>query len=167
MRGSIIAVLFFSVASWAGSPLAQWVGDWSGGCTITSASSAPSKLTMNLSVTPISDTIYQWAIQYEGEPARNYELIQQEGASKHWVLDEKNGILIDRFINASFTRMSSLYTINGRVFSWSESLENNQIVIVADSWLIQNPRESGIPSMGLKVGSHQWSTTQSCRLERE
>lgn len=71
-----------------------WVGSWQGELEVSSGE----KLGMELDIARIPGTPrYTWTIRYQGQPARPYELAPVDPKLGHYVVDEKNGIIIDSF----------------------------------------------------------------------
>ena len=80
---------------------ADWHGRWSGTLKITSAAGEATETPMEMVIEPLKDSKnYRWKIVYGKGPARNYELVPQEKAG-HFVIDEKNGLLIDAWLVGS------------------------------------------------------------------
>jgi hypothetical protein len=82
----------------------EWHGRWTGTLKITPVAGDAQETQMELLIEPIKDSkAYRWRIIYgdpKTKPARNYELIPQEKAN-HFVIDEKNGLLIDSWLVGS------------------------------------------------------------------
>lgn len=77
---------------------ADWAGTWKGTCRLTPAYETVESFAASLTVgkTDRPDTL-RWTIIYETDPrdVRNYELIAVDAAAGRYVLDEKNGLLLD------------------------------------------------------------------------
>jgi len=77
---------------------AEWHGKWVGTLKITPVEGKEEQTPMELTIEPIKDSKnLRWRIIYgEGKkaPVRDYELQPQEKPN-HFVIDEKNGVLID------------------------------------------------------------------------
>jgi len=84
----------------AGLP-ADWHGRWTGTLKITPVEGKEQETPMELTIEPLKDSKnLRWQIIYgEGKkaPVRDYELQPQEKAN-HFVIDEKNGILVDAWL---------------------------------------------------------------------
>jgi hypothetical protein len=80
---------------------ANWHGRWTGTLTITSAGGEGKETPMEMVIEPLKDSkSYRWRIVYGKGPARDYELVPQEKVG-HFVIDEKNGLLIDAWLVGS------------------------------------------------------------------
>lgn len=165
---SLLLIFIFTVLSLGNdvSSLTPWVGYWQGTCEILAQGAREKELAMSLKVVEVDPERYSWIIQYEGEFPRNYEMKRSAGVS-HWVLDEKNGVFIDKFMDLSGSEMKSLYTINGRIFSSVEKLAGDHITFEIRSFLIQRPTQSRILESGTRVNSYQFSTSQICKLKKK
>ena len=84
----------------AGLP-AEWHGRWTGTLTITPVDGKVQETPMEMTIEPIKDSKnVRWQIIYgEGKkaPVRDYEL-QPQVRANHFLIDEKNGILIDAWL---------------------------------------------------------------------
>ncbi len=73
-----------------------WEGDYEGELEIMGADRVAMRAGMNLSIHPTDATDrWTWVMQYEGQPAREYELVVVNDAIGHYRIDEKNSIVID------------------------------------------------------------------------
>jgi hypothetical protein len=73
----------------------EWHGRWTGTLKITPVAGDAQETSMEMVIVPIKDSKnYRWQIFYRKGPTRKYELIPQ-GKAGHFVIDEKNGLLID------------------------------------------------------------------------
>lgn len=90
----------------------SWVGTWRGKLNIVGGSYDGQVVDMSLQIAPLPDTPrYTWTIRYGEEPARQYELLPVDAAQGHWVVDEKNGILIDSYLmDGVFLSQFDVYT---------------------------------------------------------
>lgn len=80
---------------------AEWHGRWAGTLQITPAAGESKETPMEMVIEPLKDSKnYRWKIVYGKGPARDYELVPQEKAG-HFVIDEKNGLLIDAWLVGS------------------------------------------------------------------
>ena len=80
---------------------ADWHGRWTGTLKIASLAGDAKVTPMEMVIEPRKDSKnYRWRIVYGKGPAREYELVPQETAG-HFVIDEKNGLLIDAWLVGS------------------------------------------------------------------
>ncbi|MBW4612636.1 MAG: hypothetical protein KME21_05035 [Desmonostoc vinosum HA7617-LM4] len=80
----------------------NWQGTWSGRMLDRSVKGQSRTVPMTLRIQPISNNPvrYTWQITYgEGENkiVRNYELVAKDQGAGHFVIDEKDGTLIDEW----------------------------------------------------------------------
>lgn len=105
MRPSLLAALFllFSGLLYAqDAPFPKsWVGHWKGELQwFKSGKTEPQKVNMELRIQPGDSTgTYTWQIIYGSttEDNRPYLLKPKDPAAGHWVIDERNGIVLDQF----------------------------------------------------------------------
>lgn len=78
----------------------SWVGDYAGELEIYGVDAIKMKVQMKLEVQPKSDSIYTWHLIYKfngNEDKRMYELQIIDAEKGHYMIDEKNTILIDGY----------------------------------------------------------------------
>ena len=145
MKTLILLMTYFAVTIAAqAEDLAPWQGRWSGTCTpLNYASSTELKpYPMALNISKKTTTTHSWQIQYPPQGPRNYTMIKQSDLQGKYVLDEHNGLLIDRFlINRN---MTDLYTINGRIFNNSTTLNESGSMITMN--IIIGTNKNGLRS---------------------
>jgi hypothetical protein len=101
---------------------ATWIGDWTGTLRILKANDAVDQLDMELHI-HLTDSLhrYDWTILYHPSDTavdrRAYELIGQRDQDNHFVIDEKNSILLDCYfyqetLSSYFQVDQSLLLIN-------------------------------------------------------
>ena len=114
---------------------ADWHGRWTGTLKITSVAGEEKETPMEMTIEPLKDSKnYHWRIVYGKGPARDYELVPQERAG-HFVIDEKNGLLIDAWLVGStvysqFQVADSLipvrYELNGGTLRFSLTVSSTK-----------------------------------------
>lgn len=126
----------------------------------------PQKYKKSLEIKKVSNKLYSWIINYEGEASRKYELLKVENRPDgHWLLDEKNGIFIDMFISES--KMSSLFTINQKIFVTEDILQDSSITSRTSTYFIEGARTSTLKSNAKTVvSSYSSYFSTSCHLEK-
>jgi hypothetical protein len=142
----------------------DWFGRWTGQVEFVSLGQEGRAFSMMLEIRPIPNSDHlSWRIQYEGEPVRNYEMIPTDPASGHYLLDEKNGILIDHyFINGA---LHSMFVINGKSFETRLELVNGKLSDRTVSYDVTSPRASGGQELPT-VHSFAFRSCQSALLTR-
>ena len=100
----------------------SWIGNWHGQLFVHDQSETPEKVAMSLKIQPIGPDRYTWHIKYGEQPTREYELAPVNKERGHWVIDEKNGILLDTFVRGGDlhdqfqvgnSRISTIYDLEG------------------------------------------------------
>ena len=120
-RGSLVAVAQDSkvpteeVSQKNSLPL-EWLGTWSGTVQSRSASGKEQTFRMKLTIAPTDRPgTLTWTIVYDGDQGRStreYQLVQKNVARGEFVIDEKNGILLDATLLGN--SLSSHFTIQGQ-----------------------------------------------------
>lgn len=106
------------MAAWTQEPRfpRDWTGTWKGDLTwYSGAGREPQKVPMELRIQPTdSSHRYSWQLVYggPGRESRDYLLIARDTAKGHWVIDERNGIVLDQYwmagrLTCAFTVMQS------------------------------------------------------------
>lgn len=90
------ALAAFSPAAAAGP--GDWAGTWKGECRLAPPHGGLSAFPMSLTI-GVTDKpdVLRWMLVYEAKArdVRNYELIATDVAAGRYVIDEKNGLLLD------------------------------------------------------------------------
>ena len=164
-----ILLISISASICEAKALVPWEGVWKGSCEVTLDDPKAEKqiLGMELKIGLKNESTYSWVVTYEGQPARNYEMVRSESDSNNWVLDEKNGIFIDKFYEPERQTLTSLYSVNGRFFSLVEKVEDRKMTFESRSFFVGGAKQSGIKNTNIVVGSHQRSIVQVCALEKQ
>ncbi len=136
MKKLTVATLFLlflagSAASQSTDFPAGWVGNWKGELKwFRAGKPEPQKVSMELRIHPgDSSGHYTWGIIYgsASEDNRPYILMPKDSAAGHWVIDERNGILLDQFrVGNTF---SGAFTVQNNTIVNSYRLDNDQLVV--------------------------------------
>lgn len=104
----------------------------------------PRKFKMQLLIAPV-DTAnhYTWKIIYgdKGEDTRPYELKPVDAQKGHWVVDEKNGILLDQYFIGG--KLHSVFSVGGSTIVNSYWLEGENLHVEFVSYPAKAVRISG------------------------
>lgn len=73
-----------------------WAGRWKGTMSVTGVPGTD-QVGVELEISPRPDGRTGWSLRYEGQPERAYELVPVDPARGHYLVDEKNGILLDSY----------------------------------------------------------------------
>ena len=109
---------------------ASWVGTWSGRCDLVRGGKTVSDFAMELHVAPTKDGAYTWTIIYgEGEKrqVRPYELMPAEGRADHWRIDEKNGIVLDAFLEND--RLRNRFGVMGNLIEATYARDGDALTV--------------------------------------
>jgi hypothetical protein len=115
LRWTALWILIFNFVAAAAADFKAFEGRWSGPCKLKPAFNGTDGFPMTLEVTA-SSTGARWktvniAAGNLPEQIRDYELKAVDAVSGHYVMDEKNGLLLDTFLSEKSLR--SNFLING------------------------------------------------------
>ncbi len=92
----------------------SWQGTWRGTLTLSPPlKNFPASSPMELRIVPKETGRWSWTIAYSGQPERGYELVAVAEKPGAFVLDEKNGILLDA--NLEGDALLSAFEVEGRL----------------------------------------------------
>lgn len=147
----------------------NWEGKWKGTLNIYSAKTLkPVKsLEMELDIQPVKDTVWNWTIHYLSATQpdlRKYELHATSEPTK-WVIDEKNGILLNQVFIGN--RLTGSFSFDKTLLVTSYWLENNRmhfeiIVTQLDAILTTGPQNETSPV----ISNHPISSYHHAILDR-
>lgn len=97
----------------------SFIGNWKGTLTWTVPGKSPQSFTMRLNIQPADSGRYTWQIIYGDEDPttspkvdnRPYVLIPVDTAKGHWVVDERNSIILDSYWIAN--RFTGVFAVGG------------------------------------------------------
>ncbi len=96
-RALALAAVLATAPALAAGP-EDWIGTWKGACRLTPPQEGVETFPMSLTIarTARPDTL-RWMLVYETgrRDVRNYELVARDAAAGLYVIDEKNGLLLD------------------------------------------------------------------------
>jgi hypothetical protein len=91
-----------------------WHGVWRGSLTLRPPlKNFPETLAMELRITPKEKNTWSWTLAYSGQPERLYELQAVADKPGTFVLDEKNGILLDAVLENN--ELLTAFEVEGRL----------------------------------------------------
>lgn len=141
----IIIVFLYSLSSYSQNVFpTSWQGNYKGDLQIYGVDSVAMKLTMKLSISKKTDSIYQWKMTYifKGkEDVRDYEVIIKDAKKGHYIIDEKNTILIDAFYKTGI--FTSFFSVQDSYIVSTYSRKENDIVFEIVSANGKKPNISG------------------------
>jgi len=145
--------------------LNNWQGDWDGRCEYQNFNSdiqqQPHRMQLKVKATTTGD--FDWIIKYSESDERKYKMIVN--GPGRFILDEGNGILIDRVLINNEIR--EFYVVNGRAFITTTSLRENKIQIKSQSYWVANPRKTSLFNGTFPVHSFNLRTVSQCDLLRK
>lgn len=124
------------------------------------------KVSMELEVKPTADSaIWIWKTTYNHTDIRDYVVLVKDATKGKYVLDEKNGILID--MRAFGNRLISCYDVEGYLIYDSHTLAGNEIIFeLSSSSSDQNHTSGGKDDIPV-VKSMPQVTYQKAVLKRQ
>lgn len=145
---SILFLLLLTVSlgataqeSFPASFTGHWQGEigwWRPGAT------EPKKFKMQLLIQPTDSAgRYTWKIIYgeKGEDIRPYEMEAVDTATGHWVVDEKNGVLLDQYFIGG--KLYSVFSVGGTTIVNSYWREGERLAVEFASYPFKAVRTSG------------------------
>ena len=122
----------------------SWVGNYAGALEIFGKNDVRMQVNMKLEIQPKTDSLYTWHLIYEmngNADKRMYELKVIDKEEGHYLIDEKNTILIDGYYHLD--RFTSMFEVMGSyiVTSYTKKVDTLIFEIIAGS--MKEPRISG------------------------
>jgi hypothetical protein len=148
----------------------DWLGTWQGSMKVRSVSSDKVQLyPMKLEVAE-TDTAGKWAwtLTYgEGEKAdvRPYILIAQDSTHSHFIIDEKNSILLDQYLVGN--HFISRFEVNGNLLIMDVRHEGDYLGSQITHGSMKDPRKSGDGLDDIEVSSYAIRGIQEAVLYRK
>lgn len=129
---------------------ATWVGVWKGACDLIRGGKTAMQFPMELHVAPLEAGRYTWTIVY-GEGAkkqvRRYELLPVEGRADHFRIDEKNGIVLDAFLEND--RLRNRFGVMDNVIEATYAREGDALTVTLTTFggkpLATTGGKAGVP----------------------
>lgn len=131
MRLLLLFLVFVSRQAYGQSFPESFVGHWKGEIAwYQQGKKEPRKFPMQLRIQP-TDTAgyYTWQIIYGDKETdiRPYVLKPVDTANGHWVVDEKNGILLDQYWSGS--KLNSAFSVGGILICNTYWLEQGNLMV--------------------------------------
>lgn len=137
--------LFLSITTFAQNDFPEsWVGNYEGELEIYGKSDVRMLVNMKLEIQPKTDSLFTWHLIYEMDgkaDKRMYELKVLDRDKGHYVIDEKNTILIDGYYHLD--RFSSLFEVMGSYILTSYTKEEDALIFEIVAGSMKNPRVTG------------------------
>lgn len=149
-----------------------WVGAWKGSCQLNPEFNGTKEFGASLTIKKNSKKDrFQWKLIYEGSGSlprqvRNYEMVPVDKAKGHYYVDEKNGLLLDSFLDGKF--LYSPFVINGNLIHATYILISDKQMILDmpmfDATPIRTTCLTG--NANLCANSFGLKSSQRCTLSR-
>jgi hypothetical protein len=160
-----MSILCFCTALFAEKLPLAWTGTWSGPCLSDNTMGLAPEHGMTLTIKPIAETPhFDFHIQYTGEPVRRYELQLVNEKEGHYIVDEKNGIILDDFYKQG--SLNSMFLINGRIFQSQWTLNGGVMNVRQTAYDGVNSRNSGGANSIPAVLSFNILISEKCELKK-
>lgn len=169
MRITLLFLCCIMALSAAGQFPQSWVGNWKGEMHwFKNGAKEPQKVPMQLRIGEgDSSGTYHWQILYgeAGADNRPYLLKAVNAAAGHWVIDERNGIILDQYWLAN--RLCGAFTVQNSSILNSYWLEGEQLHVEFYSLSAKPVRSSGEGTEeSPKVDSYRAGSYQKAVLHR-
>lgn len=147
----------------------NWTGTWKGELQwFKTGNAAPQKVKMELTIAAgDSAGTYNWHIQYgeAGADSRPYLLKPVDTEKGHWVVDERNGIILDQFWVGN--RLCGAFTVQNNTIHNSYRMEEGKLIVEFYSLPAKPLQTTGLGTEeSPKVDSYRVSSFQKAILER-
>jgi len=151
----------------AGLP-ANWHGRWTGTLKITPVDGKEQETPMELTIEPLKGSKnLRWRIIYgEGKkaPVRDYELQPQEKVH-HFIIDEKNGILIDAWLTGGV--LHSQFEVGDSMIAVRYERSGDVLRFSLTATSTKEPRESKLTGKDdFQVKSHKVESFHAAELRQ-
>lgn len=129
----VLLTVFFSFTT-TGQPVTfpkNWEGNWKGELSwYKTGKTDPQKVNMELRIHPSdSANTWTWQIIYGAvtEDNRPYKLILADTARTHWLIDERNGIVLDQYWVGN--KFCGAFTVMSNTIINNYWMENDQLMV--------------------------------------
>ena len=123
----------------------DWLGYWSGKLNIYNSAGLSDQITMALDISKTDSIgLYNWTIIYGTDSTaqrREYQLKEIDSQIGHYLIDEKNGILIDAFLIQN--ELNSIFEVMGNTLIISYALKNSELQFTVKVFPSKEKRISG------------------------
>jgi hypothetical protein len=171
LMAAALILLITAAATSAGSDTtlpAAWDGVWKGMTVIDSGTPKPQQVPMELHVAAVADSsVKTWKILYgagDGQSTRNYEIAPVPNEPGRFLVDEKNGLLLDNYLLGNV--LLSQFTVSGNFVSTRFELRGDIIEVEMTIYDAKTPRQSKLTGAAIEVNSYRWKSTQHGTLTR-
>lgn len=157
------SLLLFSVKAQQPVFPASFTGKWKGKLQWAVAGKPTREFTMQLNILP-ADTAgqYTWQIIYgdDNKDNRPYLLKPADSSSNHWVIDERDGIILDSYVHGNC--LQGAFTVNQNTIIDNYCIENGRMRVEFFTVKLGDKKQSGkgtedVPFVNsYRIGGYQW-----------
>lgn len=129
---------------------ASWEGVWKGPCVVVRDGAEKLRFPMELRVAPLDGRAgWTWTIVYDKQ-VRPYELLPVAGEPFRFVVDEKNGILLDSFFEND--RLHARFRVGASVVDATYARSGDSMVVTLTTFAATPLRTArGVETFALKA----------------
>jgi hypothetical protein len=147
-----------------------WEGRWEGTLHWYKTGSAnPQQVPMQLLIAPTDSAAWNWQLVYGEKQAdsRPYLLLPKDTSGIHWIIDERNGIILDQYYTGH--RLTGAFTVMQNTLLNSYSLMGDSLLVEFHSFSKDPVRQShtGADSSRVDVMSYRITGYQRAILRRK
>jgi len=145
-----------------------WIGEWEGQLEIFRGQKKVQEIYMGLNILPIDSTTYTWTIIYgdgEKRQERKYEIKPKNKEAGHYIIDEKNSILLDDYLIGN--TLYSRFEVQKSLLLISYEKMGERIIFEVISGKLDNPTLTGGQDSIPNVNSYPISIGQKAILKRK
>jgi hypothetical protein len=123
----------------------DFTGNWKGELVWSPVGKPDQHIPMQLLIQPSADTAghFTWHIIYNGpaKDSRPYSLRPIDSLNGHWLIDERNGILLDQYWLGN--RFSGAFSVSNSTIVNTYYLDNDNLIVEFFSYPVKPVRTSG------------------------
>ena len=127
---ALCCCLCISVSAQQATFPTDFVGNWKGKLQWMVAGKPTKDFTMQLKIQP-ADTAgqYTWQIKYgdDGTDDRPYLLKPVDTTKGHWIIDERDGIILDSYVHGN--SIHGAFTVQGNTIVDNYTIENGKLLV--------------------------------------
>lgn len=119
----------------------NWKGNWNGQCTLVK-NGKNLLFTMKLHIKPeLKDSIYQFHIQYDQQPVREYKLIKGRTPDE-WLTDEQNSIVLKGYFHNG--HLVEFFQVDSTLIRSDFHRHKNKMEVLMESYHLRDIKKTGL-----------------------
>lgn len=145
----------------------SFIGNWKGTLVWTVSGKAPQTFSMRLNIQPADSGLYTWQIIYGDDLKDNrpYLLTPVDTVKGHWLIDERNSIILDTYWIGN--RLTGAFSVKGNAIVNQYWIEDDGLHVEFISYAAKAVNTTGGTSAGIPpVDSYQVKSVQRGVLQR-